>query len=99
MRLRTHHLACLVLLLSSLSGAEALALRGGGYRVVAQTISVMMAQEKAAASTEAVLEPQTGDVAQLALPPASLALHRAAWTMRPPSAHSMQVQAATAFGL
>lgn len=99
MRFRHHHLACLVLLLSSLSGAEGSALRTGGYRAVAQTISVLMAQEQAAANTEAVLEPQTGDVAQLALPAASLALHRTAWTMRPPSAHSMQVQAVTAFGI
>jgi hypothetical protein len=99
MRFRPHHLACLVLLLSSLSGAEASAVRNGGYSAGAHYISVLLAHEQAAANTEAVLEPHTGNVAQLSLPAASVALHRATWTPRPPSAHSMQVQAATAFAV
>ena len=98
MRFRPHHLACLVLLLSSLSGAEASALRTGRYSAGANYISVLLAQEQAAANAEVILEPCTGDATQLALPAALLAQHRTAWTMRPPSAHSMQVQAATAFG-
>ena len=99
MRFRPHHLACLVLLLSSLSGAEASVLRAGRYSIVAKTISVLRAQEQAAANAEVVLDPRAGDATQLALPSALLAQHRTAWTMRPPSAHSMQMQAATAFGV
>jgi hypothetical protein len=97
MKFRPHHLACLVLLLSSLSGAESSALRTGGYSAGAHYISVLLAQDHAAAQAEAVIEPRTGDVAQLSLPVASLAQHRTPWTMRPPSAHSLQLQAATAF--
>ncbi len=99
MRFRPHHLACLVLLLSSLSGAEASALRTGRFSLVAKTISVLRAQEQAAANPEVALEPRSGNSTQLALPAALLAQHRTPWTMRPPSAHSMQVQAATAFAV
>jgi hypothetical protein len=99
MKFRPHHLACLVLLLSSLSGAEASTLRTGGYSAGAHYISVLLAHDQAAANTEIVPEPRTGDVAQLALPAASLAQHRTPWTMRPPSAHSLQLQAASAFAV
>jgi hypothetical protein len=99
MKFRPHHLACLVLLLSSLSGAEASTLHTGRHSAGANYISVLLAHDQAAASAEAVLEPRIGDVAQLALPAGSLAQHRTPWTMRPPSAHSLQLQAATAFAI
>jgi hypothetical protein len=88
-----------VLLLSSLSGAEASALRTGRHSAGANYISVLFAQEQAAAHIEVVPEPRTGDAQQLDLPVASLAHQRTAWAIRPPSAHSMQLQAATAFGI
>jgi len=97
MRLRTRHLACLILLLSALSGAEGSTPRHGDYTLGAHYITALLAQEHAAVCAEAALVHHTNDLSNLALPAASLTLHRAPWTMRPPSAHASAVQAATSF--
>jgi hypothetical protein len=97
MRLRTRHLACLILLLSALSGAEASTQRSGDYTLGGHYITALLAQEHAAVCAEAALVHHTNDLSTLALPAASVSLHRAPWTMRPPSAQSSAVQAATSF--
>lgn len=96
MKLRPRHLACLILLLSSLS-AEASARRTGDYRLGTCYINVLLAQEHAGITTDAVPEQTARDTSHLDLPIALLAQHRIAWTMRPPSAHSLQLQAVTSF--
>jgi hypothetical protein len=97
MRLRTRHLACLLLLLSSLSAADASGLRSGDLTLGGRYISMLLSQR--AAATTAV-QPIAADTASykieaFALPPASLCQHTAAWTMRPPAAHTAALQAAT----
>jgi hypothetical protein len=97
MRLRTRHLACLILLLSALSGAEASVQRHGDGTLGGHYITALLAQEHAAVCAEAALVHQTGTLTTLALPAASLSLRRVVWTMRPPSAHASAVHAATSF--
>jgi len=99
MRLRAINLACIFLLLSSLSAAEASVLRAGESTLGAHYIGVLLAQQEAAANTEAALSLRTREASELALPAASLSQHRTPWTMRPPSAHCVQLQAVTAFGI
>jgi hypothetical protein len=99
MKLRTRHLACLIVLLSALSGAEASTLRAGDYTLGGHYITALLAHEHAAACAQATLVHHTDHRSNLALPAAALSLHRAAWTMRSPSAHSTSLQAATAFGI
>jgi hypothetical protein len=97
MKFRPHHLACLILLLSSLSSAEASLRRTGDFTLGGHYISLLLAQDHAATCSEAALAPRARDLSLLALPGASLAHHRTAWTMRPPSAHSLELQAVTSF--
>ena len=97
MKFSPRHLACLLLLLSSLSGAEASMLQSGDSALGAHYIGILMAHEHAGISTEAVLAPRTRDLSHLDLPLALVVLHRPARSMRPPAAHSLQLQATTSF--
>lgn len=97
MRLRNRHLACLLLLLSSLSAADARSLRGGDLTLGGRYISSLLIQSAAAA---ALPEPLAEHAAfhpseAFVLAPASRALHTAVWTMRPPARHTATLQAVT----
>ena len=98
MRFRPRHLACLILLLSSLS-AEASVSRPSDYTLGGHYISVLLAQDHAAICTEAALDRRSRNASELIPPPTALARQRVAWTMRPPSAHALALQAATAFAI
>jgi hypothetical protein len=97
MKFRPRHLACLILLLSSLSGAEGSLLHSGDFTLGGHYIAALLAQDHAGIRSEAVLEPHARDLSHLDLPVALVGQHRPAWTLRPPSAHSMQLQAVTSF--
>ena len=90
MRLRNRHLACLLLLLSSLSAADARALRSTDLTLGGRYISTLLCQTAAAAALPKPLAEHIAPArtATFVLPPASRALHAAAWTMRPPAAQS-----------
>ena len=96
MRLRNRHLACLLLLLSSLSAADARGLRSADLTLGGRYISTLLSQSTAALIAEPLAEhaapPRT---ATLVLPPASRALHLAVWTMRPPAEHTTALHAFT----
>jgi hypothetical protein len=101
MRLRNRHLACLLLLLSSLSAADAHALRSGdltlGGRYISSLLGNLMIQSAAAAvGTEPLAQSVTAHRTEaFVLPPASRALNTAAWTMRPPASHTATLHAVT----
>jgi hypothetical protein len=97
MRLRNRHLACLLLLLSSLSAADARSLRSGDLTLGGRYISSLLIHSAAAAvSAEPHAQSVTAHRTEaLVLPPASRAFHLAAWTMRPPAAHTARLHAVT----
>jgi hypothetical protein len=99
MRFRSRHLACLLLLLATLGAAESNSQRDTSLTAGGRYISLLLSQRRAAA---AVAEPNPESAASYKveatpLPSSSRALHTAAWTMRPPSAHTAALQAATSF--
>jgi hypothetical protein len=97
MRLRNRHLACLLLLLSSLSAADARGLRSGDLTLGGRYISTLLCQSAAAAIIAKPLAEDTvaRKTEAFALAPASRVLHTAAWTMRPPAAHTAALHAIT----
>ena len=100
MRLRNHHLACLLLLLSSLSAADARGLRSGDLTLGGRYISSLLIHSAAAAvnadSLAQIAQSVTAHKTEaLVLPPASRSLHLAVWTMRPPAAHTARLHAVT----
>jgi hypothetical protein len=96
MRLRNRHLACLLLLLSSLSAADARALRSTDLTLGGRYISTLLCQSAAAIIAKPLAEHAApARTATFVLPPASRALHAAVWTMRPPSRHAAALHAAT----
>ena len=99
MRLRAIHLASVLLLLASLGVAEGSALRDGDFSIGGHYISMLLGQDRGGISTGTEFNASSDDALALDLPVASLALHRTVWTMRPPSAHCMQLQAVTGFGV
>ena len=97
MRLRNCHLACLLLLLSSLSAADARSLRSGDLTLGGRYISSLLIHSAGAAVSaephaQSIIAKQTE---ALILPPASRSLHLAVWTMRPPAAHTARLHAVT----
>src|SRR5471032_1749313 len=100
MRLRACHLACLLLLLSSLGSAEAATLRSTAFTPGGRYVLSLL-QQQAASQTSA--EPASalfsGDQPSLPLPASSRAAVRVAWTMRPPAAHTASLHTLTAAGL
>ena len=97
MRLRNRHLVCLLLLLSTLSAADARSLRSGDLTLGGRYISTLLSQTAASAALpEPLAEHATpARTATFILAPASRALHAAAWTMRPPAKHTAALQAFT----
>jgi hypothetical protein len=94
---RALHLASLLLLLSSLSAAEGAALRCCNLSAGGRYISRLLSQSAAAsvAAEPLTQHPASCKIATFALPTAARATHAAVWTMRPPAAHSLALQAAT----
>ena len=96
MRLRNRHLACLLLLLSSLSAADARSLRSGELTLGGRYISTLLCQSAVAVIAKPLAEHTApAHTEAFVLPPASRALHAAAWTMRPPAEHTAALHAAT----
>jgi hypothetical protein len=100
MRLRNRHLACLLLLLSSLSAADARGLRSTDLTLGGRYISTLLSQSAAAAGYGIDAKPPAEQTAPhkteaFVLAPASRALHTAVWTMRPPAQHTAALQAVT----
>jgi hypothetical protein len=97
MRLRNRHLVCLLLLLSTLSAADARSLRSGELTLGGRYISTLLCQSAAAAViAKPLAEHSTAPKTEaLMLPPASRALHAAAWTMHPPAKHTAALHTAT----
>ena len=100
MSLRTRHLACLFLLVSTLGASQASASRTRHgfygdhisallYRHAVDSRSEHLAQNIAA---NVAADPET-----LLIPAPCRAAFRSTWTMRPPAAHSVAVIATTSF--
>jgi hypothetical protein len=86
MRLRTAHLACVLLLVSSLGAAEGSTLRSGRLAFSSQYISMLLQQHGAQACEET--SPGLAASRARTLHSADRAVYRTVWTMRPPSAHA-----------
>jgi hypothetical protein len=96
MRLRNRHLACLLLLLSTLSAADARGLRTGELTLGGRYISTLLCQGAVAIIAEPLAEHATSPKTEaFVLAPASRALHAAAWTMRPPAEHTAALHTVT----
>ena len=98
MRLRARHLACLLLLLSSLGSAEAATLRSGSLTPGGRYIISLLQQSAAHTAAEPPSTLCAGDSHSQPLPASSLAAVRVAWTMRPPAAHTAALHTLTAAG-
>ena len=97
MRLRARHLACLLLLLSSLGSAEAATLRSGALTPGGRYVFSVLQQSAAANRRRAHrCSVPRGPTPSLPLPASSLAAVRVAWTMRPPAAHTAALHTLTA---
>jgi hypothetical protein len=95
MRLRTRHLACLLLLLSSLSAADASTLRSGDLTLGGRYISMLLSQSAATTVAAKPLAQHSAPPKAEALAPAHRALHAAVWTMRPPAQQTAELHAVT----
>ena len=97
MRLRPRHLACLLLLLSSLSAADASGLRSPHLTLGGRYISMLLSQSAAAAVANKPLAQHAAPplAEAFVLAPAHRALHTAVWTMRPPAEHTASLHTAT----
>ena len=97
MRLRNRHLVCLLLLLSTLSAADARSLRSGEITLGGRYNSTLLSQTAAiAALTKPLAEHASSPRTKaLVLPRAARALHATAWTMRPPALQATALHAAT----
>jgi hypothetical protein len=95
MRIRTVQLACLILLLSSLSAAKGTTLRSGEFGLGGHYISTLLAQDNAATADEASLSARFNDTRTSEIPTTAEAHVRTVWSMRPPAAHSAAVHALT----
>jgi hypothetical protein len=95
MRLRAVQLACLVLLLSSLSAAKGTTLRSGEFSLNGHYISTLLAQDHTAAADEATLRAHLDDTHTAAIPAAAKAHAQIVWSMRPPALQTAAVHALT----
>jgi hypothetical protein len=97
MRLRTTHLACLLLLLASMGPAQA-STRATDFTLAGQTFAVALLRGAAAVAPGGVLGHEL-DLDPPAAGHSQTAADRVAWMMRPPAAHSVRLQAVTGSGL
>jgi hypothetical protein len=95
MRLRAVQLACLVLLLSSMSAGRGTTLRSGEFGLGGHYIATLLAHDHAAAANEATLRALLDDTRTAEIPAAAVAHTRIAWAMRPPALHTAAVHALT----
>jgi hypothetical protein len=98
--LRTRHLACLVLLLSTLGAAQANASSSPrGFH--GDRISAMLYRHAVDARSECLAQNEAAGAADpedlLTPAPTLAAAFHSTWTMRPPAAHSAALFAATSF--
>jgi len=98
MRLRARHLACLLLLLSSLGSAEAATLRSGALTPRGRYVLSLLQQAASQTAAEPASAICADDTPSLPLPASALAAVRVAWTMRPPAAHTASLHTLTAAG-
>lgn len=91
MRLRTAQLACLLLLLTSMGAAERSA-RDVSFSIGGHYIAQLLLQNAPADPLETPLS-RSLEAPAIIAPATTVAT--IAWTMRPPSAHSVRVQAVT----
>lgn len=98
MSLRTRHLACLFLLISTLGASQANASGARGF--YGHPISALLYRHAVDAGAEhlahSIARP-AADPETLLIPAPSRAAFHSTWTMRPPAAHSAAIFAATSF--
>jgi hypothetical protein len=98
--LRTRHLACLVLLVSTLGASQASASRAR-HGFYGDHISALLYRHAVDARSEHLAQIPAATIAAdpetLLIPAPCRAAFRSTWTMRPPAAHSAAVFAATSF--
>jgi len=99
MHRRALHLAGFLLLLSTLGMAENSVARDDDYSLGARYISVLMAQQEAAAVIYTPYLSSVSKTAGTSLPVTSLAQLNAVWTMRPSAAQSISTHAVTGSSL
>ena len=101
MSLRTRHLACLFLLVSTLGASQASASSRPRHGFYGDRISAILYRH--AVDSQIDLQAQNlkatvaADPETLLIPAPGRAAFRSTWTMRPPAAHSASVFAATSF--
>jgi hypothetical protein len=100
MALRTRHLACLFLLISTIGASQANAspARSGFY---GHHISALLYRHAIDSRTERLAQhtaaSPAADPETLLIPAPSRAAFNCTWNMRPPAAHSASIVAATSF--
>jgi hypothetical protein len=102
MHRRALHLASLLLLLSTLGMAEASVAHNGDFSLGSlggHYITVLLAQQDAAAVAHTSYDPDSSSHTATALPATSLAQINTVWTMRPSAAHSVLQHAVTGSSL
>lgn len=99
MSLRTRHLACLFLLISTIGAAQASAASAqtGFYGHHISALLYRHAVDRAELSIDAASSAKAADPETLDLPASSRVALNSTWTMRPPAAHSTALSAVTSF--
>jgi hypothetical protein len=99
MHRRALHFASLLLLFAALGSAEGSVSRRGEYALDGHHLVMLLAQDRDRLSAKFAPGSAPGESLQLMLPAAAAAQRAAAWTMRPPSEHSVALHAVTGSGL
>jgi len=100
MHRRAFHLASLLLLLASLSSAEAASVRDTSPAFAAPYVRVLIAQQRAARVAAQYVHPGDEEATpSLDLQPASREAFRTVWVMPAPVANTVTMHAVTASGL
>jgi len=100
MHRRAFHLASLLLLLASLSSAEAATVRDTRPAFAAPYVRVLIAQQQAAKAAALSTHPSDDKkTPSLDLAPASREAYRTVWTMQEPVANAVTLHAVTGSGL
>lgn len=99
MALRTRHLACLFLLISSIGAAQASAssAQTGFYGYHISALLYRHAVDRAELSIDPTASANAADPETLEVPSSSRAALHSSWSMRPPAAHYAALSAVTSF--